>query len=435
MGLADGSEREQSASFVFRTVMTTEKNHLGGCAIANGGLERAGLTGEQLQIDRRESAEIQAPVPTRLNVLIVDDSAPDVELALHRLSASGFDLAAEIVQTAEDFRNKIRGNTYDVVLADYRLPGWNGTETIEILRKEQLDLPVIVVSGALGELKAVECIKQGAADYVLKDHLARLPVAVRRVLQEKKLRDDRRKAQEELARSNRDLEQFAYVASHDLQEPLRMVATYTQLLAERYKGKLDADADKYIHYAVDGALRMQTLVQDLLTFSRVGRGGIDLQPVRIDDVLGIATKNLEAVIKDNFAVITSEAPPLVNADRSMLVQLFQNLIGNAIKFRSPAQPIIHVSAKKNGREWIFSVQDNGIGIAPEHAETIFVIFKRLHTHAEYPGSGIGLSICKKIIEQHHGRIWVESQPGHGSTFKFTLPITATRRTYDHASEK
>jgi len=179
---------------------------------------------------------------------------------------------------------------------------------------------------------------------------------------------------------------------------------------------------------------MQTLVQDLLAFARVGRGGIDVQPVRINDVLGIAKKNLESAIQESSALIRSEAPPLVMADRSMLVQLFQNLIGNAIKFRGPAQPVIQVTAKKDGKEWIFSVQDNGIGIAPEHADTIFVIFKRLHSHAEYPGSGIGLAICKKIVEHHGGRIWVESRPGQGSNFRFTLPITSTRRAYDHAPE-
>lgn len=255
-----------------------------------------------------------------------------------------------------------------------------------------------------------------------------------RALREKRLREERQQAQEELARSNQDLEQFAYVASHDLQEPLRMVATYTQLLAERYRGQLDDNADKYIHYAVDGALRMQALVQDLLTFSRIGRQGTDLQSTDCNAVVETAVKNLGPAVDESRARVTHDPLPTVMADGSQLLQVFQNLIGNALKFRGPQPPAIHLSASKRGKEWLFSVADNGIGIAPEHADSIFVIFKRLHTRAEYPGSGIGLSICKKIIERQGGRIWVESQPGQGATFKFTLPATGPREKYARTDE-
>jgi signal transduction histidine kinase len=356
-----------------------------------------------------------------LRALIVEDEPADVELALRALRGGGVDAVWEVAQTAEEFTELVRRNSYDVILADYKLPNWNGMESVEVLRREGLDVPVIVVSGALGELTAVECIKQGAADYVLKDHLARLPSSVRQAIACKKLREDHKRFQEELARSNQDLEQFAYVASHDLQEPLRMVATYTQLLAERYRGKLDADADKYIHYAVDGALRMQKLVQDLLAFSRIGRQGLALESIDCNAVLQTALKNLEAAIRETAAVVQHTQLPVVTADSSQLVQVFQNLIANAIKFRGPAPPMIAVHAEAKGKEWVFSVADNGIGIAAEDAENVFVIFRRLHTQAEYPGSGIGLSICKKIIEQHGSRIWVESRLGQGSTFKFTLP--------------
>jgi signal transduction histidine kinase len=356
-----------------------------------------------------------------LRVLVVEDDLNDTELSLRALQRGGFEVNHDAVQTAEDFVEHLRKASYDVVLADYNLPTWNGMQSVEVLRQEGLDIPVVLVSGYLGELKAVECIKQGAADYVLKDQLARLPESVRRALREKRLREEHRQAQEELARSNRDLEQFAYVASHDLQEPLRMVATYTQLLAERYRGKLDDNADKYIHYAVDGALRMQILVRDLLAFSRVGRQGTELVFTDCNVVVETALKNLQTAILESDTQVEYGHLPAVMADASQLQQVFQNLIGNAIKFRSAEAPVIRITAENKSREWIFSVADNGIGIAPEHAELIFVIFKRLHTHAEYPGSGIGLAICKKIVEHHGGRIWVESQPGQGSNFRFTLP--------------
>ena len=357
----------------------------------------------------------------KLSVLVVEDDPTDIELSLRALQQAGFDADSAAVQTADEFLERVRHTRYDVVLADYNLPQWNGMETVEALRREGLDIPVIVVSGSLGELKAVECIKQGAADYVLKDHLLRLPEAVRRALREAKLREEHRRSLEDLARSNRDLEQFAYVASHDLQEPLRMVAAYTQLLAERYKGKLDENADKYIHYAVDGAMRMQTLVKDLLEFSRLGRHGREFQRTECDAVIDIALKNLHAAIQESGAQVESGHLPVVMADAVQLVQLFQNLIGNAIKFRGAEPPVIRITAEKSRQEAIFSVADNGIGIPAEHADLVFAIFKRLHTREEYPGSGIGLAICKKIVEQHGGRIWLEPEPGPGCTFRFTLP--------------
>ena len=374
------------------------------------------------QAPSRDKESKSSSVRQELKVLMVEDDPNDIELNLRALQESGFDVDCDAVQTRDEFAERVRVTAYDVILADYNLPAWNGMETVEVLRQEKLDIPVIVVSGYLGELRAVECIKQGAADYVLKDHLVRLQESVRRALRDKKLREEHRCAQEDLARSNRDLEQFAYVASHDLQEPLRMVAIYTQLLAERYRGKLDADADKYIHYAVDGATCMQTLVHDLLAFSRVGRQGREFTLVDCAAVIAVALKNLHAAIQESGARVECGHLPPVVADSSQMTQLFQNLIGNAIKFRGAEPPVVRITADRTKQEVIFSVADNGIGIAPEHADSIFVIFKRLHTRAEYPGSGIGLAICKKIVEQHGGRIWVESEPGHGCNFRFALPV-------------
>jgi len=225
---------------------------------------------------------------------------------------------------------------------------------------------------------------------------------------------------EELARSNRELEQFAYVASHDLQEPLRMVASFTQLIGQRYKGKLDKDADEFIGYAVEGANRLQALINDLLSYSRVSTRGKTFEPTDCEAVLARVHANLLAMIEETGAILVHDPLPTVKADETQMVQLFQNLVHNAIKFRRDEAPRIHVAAHREGDEWVFSVRDNGIGMDAQYFDRIFDIFQRLHGKEEYPGTGIGLAVCKRIIERHGGRIWVESELGKGSTFCFTL---------------
>ncbi|PYU93795.1 MAG: hypothetical protein DMG25_08425 [Acidobacteria bacterium] len=495
-----------------------------------------------------------------LRVLYIEDSPHDAKLCLRQLEQAGYELSARLVTSREEFEEDLRTQPYDVILADYRTPTWSAMEALEALKQVDKDLPFIIVTGTLGDEGAVECIKRGATDYVLKDRPARLPQAVERALEEKAAREEhqrveasrkllasivessedaivsraregnvlswnrgaekmfgysaeeaigrpismlvppecarelgqiqervaqgesvgryetvrmakdgrridvslvvspifdaagritgassihrditeRKRAEEalarrakELERSNTELEQFAFVASHDLQEPLRMVASYTQLLAERYQGKLDADADEFIAFAVEGAQRMQKLIHDLLTYSRLGTRREEFKPTECGQALGRALQNLAASIEESRASVTHDPLPTVMADGSQLTQLFQNLVSNAIKFGDQQPPRVHISAERNDAEWTFSVQDHGIGIDAQYADRIFVIFQRLHPRNEYPGTGIGLAISKKIVERHRGRIWFESKLGEGATFKFTIPADGVTTWQEH----
>jgi PAS domain S-box-containing protein len=271
-------------------------------------------------------------------------------------------------------------------------------------RKDRCEFPIELMLSPLG-----------GAEGIL------VTAAIRDITTRKKAAAELLQKVEELNRSNEELGQFAYIASHDLQEPLRMVASYTQLLSRRYKGKLDADADEFIAFAVDGASRMQRLIQDLLAYSRVGTQGSDLRDISSENALRQALINLRGAIEESGALVTHDPLPAVLADETQLTQLFQNLIGNAVKYQSPGVPKVHIAAAMNGeKKWTFSVRDNGLGIDPQYFEKIFGMFQRLHKREVFAGTGIGLAICKKIVEQHGSHISVESQPGQGSTFRFAL---------------
>jgi PAS domain S-box-containing protein len=282
---------------------------------------------------------------------------------------------------------------------------------LESVRRNETRFLRLDGKGTCAEVMARSVIYRGEAA---------IQVMFRDVSERKRAEEALAQHARELARSNAELEQFAYVASHDLQEPLRMVASYTQLLAKRYQDKLDADARDFIAYAVDGATRMQALIADLLNYSRIGRGK-PFRPSNCEAVLERVLAGLKLTISESCATVSHDPLPTVLSDDVQLGQLFQNLLVNAIKFRTENPPRIHLSAERSGKVWTFSVRDNGIGIAQEYAERVFMIFQRLHSKNEYPGTGIGLAVCKKIVERHGGRIWVQSQPGSGATFFFTMP--------------
>jgi light-regulated signal transduction histidine kinase (bacteriophytochrome) len=399
-----------------------------------------------------------------VNILIVDDQLINLVLFEGLLKSLGERLV--MAHSGEEALELVNREEFAAILLDIRMKGMDGfaaARKIRAIDRCQTTPIIFVTSGTQNEFPISEAYELGAVDYLTKPvepFILRAKIAwftelfrktrslERRTLQlaktnaelqtsialyrdaEESLRAtiQRRKEAEQLlqrsntdlARSNRELEQFAYVASHDLKEPLRKIKVYLQLLERRYQGQLDERADEYIRYAVEGAGNMQALVSDLLAYARTGSQNKSLVPVDSGSAFDDAVSNLEQLILEHGAAVTRGQLPEVLADRGQLVQLFQNLIDNGIKFRRGDRPEIHAESRLQDGDWVFSVRDNGIGIDPRYQDKLFALFQRLHTREEYPGTGIGLAVCKKIVERCGGRIWIDSRLGQGTTFLFTL---------------
>ena len=379
---------------------------------------------------------LEVPESSAKTILIVDDVPANLEVVSRQLENHGY--RAVVAQGGEEGVERARLVLPNLILLDVLMPGVDGFETCRRLKAsaQTRDIPVIFMSALTDTADKLTGFEVGAVDYVTKplngaEVLARINTHLTLNTLRRKLEEQNAQLQQEivareqiqvaLQRSNTELEQLAYVASHDMQEPLRMVASYLQLVAQRYQGKLDAEADEFIGYAVDGAKRMQALINDLLAYSRLGTKAKPFGPSDCGDLVDMTIANLRIAIEESGARVTHTALPVVMGDATQLAQLFQNLLANAIKFRGAEPPQVHIEAESAGGDWCFSVRDNGIGIAPEYHERIFVMFQRLHGRREYPGTGIGLALCKKIVERHGGRIWVESTLSTGSVFRFTIP--------------
>jgi signal transduction histidine kinase len=367
-------------------------------------------------------------------VLVLAPWGRDARVICEVLQRAG--VRAQSCATVEALGQELQAGAGAVVLTTEALNGDRIQALVQVLDRQPVwsALPFVVLTGGgastqtslrqLGRLEPLRTLTLLERPLRKVTLVSAVQGALRLRRRQYEIRDalaERQHRERQLQRANEDLQQFAYVASHDLQEPLRMVTSYLQLVAQRYHDQLDADAQEFIDYAVDGAQRMQALIFDLLAYSRVETRSAEWTETDGEAVLELALSDLRLAVAQSGAVVTHDPLPTVRAVPGQLRQLFENLLSNALKFRGPEPSRIHFTAQRQGTEWVFSVRDNGIGLDPKQAERIFQMFQRLHTRKEYPGTGIGLAICKRIVERQGGRIWVESTPGQGATFFFTLP--------------
>lgn len=368
-----------------------------------------------------------------IRVLIIEDSEDDAFFLVNHLQKHGYIPEWERIQSADALRNRLQDKPWDVILSDFKMPKFNGLEALNILRESGLDIPFIIVSGTIGEETAVDAMKAGASDYILKGNLQRLGPAVERELHEAHNRAEHRKAEESLQRfmkrleqSNKELEQFALVASHDLQEPLRKIRIFGEYLRNSQEGKLTEEGMAYLDHIQNATARMQDLISDLLNLSRVNRKGHPFQETHLAEVISTVAEDLDLTLKEKQGTIELGELCTIEADPKQMAQLFHHLIGNSLKFhREGIPPIVKVSAEIVDGFCDIRVEDNGIGFDEQYQERIFNVFERLHSRSKYEGTGIGLAICKKIAERHGGTIEAHGKPNEGTTFLTRLPIKQT----------
>jgi signal transduction histidine kinase len=389
-----------------------------------------------------------------LRVLVVENSPDDYEILVDHLEQSGFVVTAERIQNRNELVHALDQGIWEAVISDFMLDGFTALDTLRIVQAAGLEVPFIVVSGSVGEDLAVDAMRAGAHDYLMKDRLARLGAALDRELKESANRRERKRIEEEnrrqaeelqanaeklaraneeleqinarLARSNLELERFAYLAAHDLQEPLRMVTAHSELLVRRYRSKLDPDVDRILSFVQNGAERMESLIRGFLAYSEALHDDEPrLKAVPLEQVVQEALDEEAQAVQSSGAQVTRVGPlPSVWADAGRLRLVFRHLLSNAIKFSKPDQkPQIRIAAEERSTEVLVRVTDKGIGIDPRYAEQVFGLFKRLHRD-DASGLGIGLALCRQIVEQHGGRLWVESALGLGATFQFTLKLAS-----------
>lgn len=369
-----------------------------------------------------------------LEVLLFEDNPGDAGLLEELLEEFSASYQLKVVETLKEGLNILKSHFFAIILLDLGLPDSDGLNTLVDVHNNAPNTPIIVLTGLDNEEIGTLAVKKGAQDYLIKKEIdskllkRSIRYAIERKKTELELELSHEKLEEKvqertkaLEQSNKELQQFAYVASHDLKEPLRMITSFLQLLERRYSDQLDQDANDFIGFAVEGAKRLDNMINDLLEFSKVTRKKIEFNKVDLNGVLEQTSLNLKLAIENNYAEITYDALPTICGDENLLVLLFQNLISNSIKYRSNETPKIDISVTNESNQYIFAIKDNGIGMSREHLDRIFTIFQRLHTKDEYEGTGIGLAIAQKIVQQHEGNIWAESEPGKGSIFYFTIP--------------